>query len=202
MIFRWKTIWSYRYKDRKDRVEYWALASYHDLAIFRPQIEKIRVIEMLFPGAGNAYEVAGCKKIRNSVRVHCLTSGRANFQNFSLRILDFPKIIYFTSRIFWAWGKYDMHHWTDFFLCSLIPRCELITWLRWSHTKPWSKLAGLLFWPYFWFQRSYLLVGQSRISGKLFEAYFGNRNSWSLLHSIPEAALVLSFIFYLKNSKV
>jgi SAM-dependent methyltransferase len=162
------------------------------------QIEN-KGVEMLFPGAGNAYVVEAAIKSGFS-SVHLLDYAEEPIQNFSLRNPDFLKSFIHLENFFEHEGKYDMIIEQTFF-CALDPKMRIDYMIKMkSLLKPGAKLAGLLFDRTFDFQGP-PFGGAIQEYQELFEQYFEIEILAPCYNSIPER-LGSELFFILKNSKV
>ena len=100
-------------------------------------------LEMLFPGAGNAYEVEEAFKLGFS-SVHLLDYAEEPIRNFSLRNPNFSTSFIHLENFFDHMGKYDLIIEQTFF-CALDPgmRKNNMSKLK-SLLKPEAKLVGVV----------------------------------------------------------
>jgi SAM-dependent methyltransferase len=188
--------WSDRYKSGRTG---WNIgfASYPILQ-YLDQIEN-KGLEMLFPGAGNAYEVEAAIKSGFS-SVHLLDYAEVPIQNFSLRNPEFPKSFIHLENFFEHGGKYDLIIEQTFF-CALDPKMRIDYMIKMkSLLRPGAKLAGVLFDRNFGFQGP-PFGGVRKEYQELFEQYFEIEILSPCYNSIPER-LGSELFFILKNSKV
>lgn len=162
------------------------------------QIEN-KGLEMLFPGAGNAYEVEAAIKLGfNSVNL--LDYVEEPLRNFSLRNPDFPKSFIHLENFFEHEGKYDLIIEQTFF-CALDPKLRIDYMIKMkSLLRPGAKLAGVLF------DRNFGFLGPPFGGARgeyqeLFKQYFEIEILSRCYNSISER-LGSELFFILKNSKV
>ncbi len=188
--------WSDRYKTGKTG---WNIGFASDPILqYLDQIEN-KALEILFPGAGNAYEVEEAMKLGFS-SVHLLDYAEEPIQNFSLRNPDFPKSFIHLENFFEHEGRYDLIIEQTFF-CALDPmmRSDYMLKMK-SLLRPGAKLVGVLF------NRNFDFLGPPFGGVKeeyqeLFEQHFKIELLAPCYNSIPER-LGSELFFMLKNLKV
>jgi SAM-dependent methyltransferase len=162
------------------------------------QIEN-KALVILFPGAGNAYEVEAAMKLGFS-SVHLLDYAEEPIQNFSLRNPDFPKSFIHFENFFEHQGIYDLIIEQTFF-CALDPKMRDDYMIKMkSLLRPGAKLVGVLFNRNFDFQGP-PFGGAKEEYQELFEQHFEIELLAPCYNSIPER-LGSELFFMLKNSKV
>lgn len=188
--------WSDRYKTGRTG---WNIGFASDPILqYLDQIEN-KDLEILFPGAGNAYEVEEAMKLGFS-SVHLLDYAEEPIQNFRLRNPDFPTSFIHLENFFEHEGKYDLIIEQTFF-CALDPkmRSDYMLKMR-SLLRPGAKLVGVLFARNFDFQGPPFGGGNQEYQ-ELFEQYFEIEILAPCYNSIPER-LGSELFFILKNSKI
>jgi hypothetical protein len=156
-------------------------------------------LEILFPGAGNAYEVEAAIKLGFS-SVHLLDYVEEPIRNFSLRNPNFPKSFIHLENFFEHEGKYDLIIEQTFF-CALDPKMRNDYMLKMKLLlRPGAKLAGVLFNRKFDFQGP-PFGGAKQEYQELFEQHFEIEILAPCYNSIPERHGSELF-FILKNSKI
>lgn len=160
---------------------------------------KNKDLEILFPGAGNAYEVAAARKLGFSL-VHLLDYSTVPIHKFRLRNPNFPESFIHLENFFEHKGKYDLIVEQTFF-CALDPklRNDYVLKMK-SLLKSGAKLVGVLFDRDFSFEGP-PFGGSKQEYQDLFEQHFEIETLNPCYNSIPER-LGSELFFILKNSKI
>jgi SAM-dependent methyltransferase len=156
-------------------------------------------VEILIPGAGNAYEVEYAYK-NGFQHVHLLDFSPEPIQRFKVKNPEFPDNQIFLTDFFEHKGQYDLIIEQTFF-CALDPvlRPDYVSKMK-SLLKPGGKLVGVLF------DRKFDFAGPPFGGDKVeyrsyFDPFFEIKTFSPCNNSIPERLGSELFII-LENSKV
>lgn len=139
-------------------------------------------IQILIPGAGNAYEAAYFHRL-GFTNVHILDFARQPIENFKTNYPDFPVKHIHCEDFFAHQGTYDFIVEQTFF-CALHPKMRTDYVKKMSELlKPNGQLIGLLFDRTF--EDGPPFGGSSKEYEMLFKQYFNSISIESCLNSVP-----------------
>jgi len=188
--------WSDRYKSGKTGWDI-GFASFPILQ-YLDQIEN-KEIEILFPGAGKAYEIQAAYE--NGFKFpHLLDYAQEPIEKFIVKNPDFPSGLIHQENFFNHQSQYDLIMEQTFF-CALDPKLRKNYVAKMKELlKPGGKLVGVLFDRVFNFQGP-PFGGSKEEYEKLFKSDFEIKVLSPCYNSIPER-LGSELFFILENSKL